>query len=696
MDAIKINRGNKIYGFLPADIHSMMEVDEKLLIVFNDNFSHKISDGEPLYFRRVIYGENEKVDTIVDEVRIYNKTTYTENGITYDAVYTTIPERKRLQIGQGRYYNISIRREERPEMYVGDAFFDENGRLYVMNDDGLVSDESIFYHSGNTDTNVPEKMEECFTIVFSEPHNVFQQDISYVETELQDEDGYTFAVLNGNGDQIGELCGVSIPFTGLPMTTVTSADTLTLTTYETCGKFNEDRHPYYLDVYKYTHTPEKFSLNAIKVTSANTQGVDGGFFEKMCYLIENGVYYVPEYNPYYYTRMEEIKMKKTCNFWVDGWWAAFNAKNDYNSWGDRSVYYNSGHTRAEIGRYAGYWSVPMVTFSEDDQHGGVLSDDAIGSYIDEIVNSSIPDVIDFEKMKYTPTISGDTFMPVTSLTFDFHFRKRDMIDEREINEKRASGFDLNFTPYKDGWNINEESASTMWWNGMEYYGTSASSAAILNFIEQSGETSDMIGFLNFSDSDIMYRKSRVARTFVRLSFYTSNDPITQKLLYYSTIFLDENRLYGKFMKQFLLRNKKLGKNEINVPIVFFDDNSSSARLDTEIVVVNEYNDTTSSEGFNLYLFKDDALKTDEGKDDRTIYMKVEFNHAGNGKTIPMLMWPKDENGNYTELTTANFLSCLYIPVGIRYIDNRYIYYIPSAKNEDENIRLILFEPKLGR
>ena len=49
------------------------------------------------------------------------------------------------------------------------------------------------------------------------------------------------------------------------------------------------------------------------------------------------------------------------------------------------------------------------------------------------------------------------------------------------------------------------------------------------------------------------------------------------------------------------------------------------------------------------------------------------------------------------LTTENYIDSLYIPVKIKYINDRYVYYIPSAQNsEDGNIRLVLFEPKLDK
>ena len=111
----------------------------------------------------------------------------------------------------------------------------------------------------------------------------------------------------------------------------------------------------------------------------------------------------------------------------------------------------------------------------------------------------------------------------------------------------------------------------------------------------------------------------------------------------------------------LFNTKKNEKLNLNAAVVLCDSNAVSARLDTKIVLTNEYDRTKSSEGFNLYLFAEDKNINLENAE-KTIYMKVEFNHAGNGKTIPLIMWPKNERGEYIELTTENFIENLYIPI----------------------------------
>jgi hypothetical protein len=59
------------------------------------------------------------------------------------------------------------------------------------------------------------------------------------------------------------------------------------------------------------------------------------------------------------------------------------------------------------------------------------------------------------------------------------------------------------------------------------------------------------------------------------------------------------------------------------------------------------------------------------------------------------MWPKDENDEYRPITIDSFLKDLYIPIRIQYIDGKFVYSIPSAENENGNIRIVLFEPKIS-
>jgi hypothetical protein len=271
----------------------------------------------------------------------------------------------------------------------------------------------------------------------------------------------------------------------------------------------------------------------------------------------------------------------------------------------------------------------------------------------------------------------------SEISFYLHFIKRAEIPDSErltANTVFTSG-----NVYYDTWHIDAETKENTWWNDFDYSGDTFSAETFTSFYETNGKKSDLIGYLNFTDDDIYYRKKKVSQSFLRLSYYTSKDPYTQKLLYYSTIFLNDAELYSKYLKKI--------QNVNNDKKTFVILQSGDTRVDSKITVTNEYDRTKSSEGFNIYLFaEDENFNLENGE--KTIYMKVEFNHAGNGKTIPLIMWPKNEEGIFCPLTTENFFDALYIPIKIFYINGRYMYSVIGAENDNGTIELILFEPKL--
>lgn len=287
--------------------------------------------------------------------------------------------------------------------------------------------------------------------------------------------------------------------------------------------------------------------------------------------------------------------------------------------------------------------------------------------------------------------------PLHEINFYLHFIKRAKVKDEE-DAKVMNSSSTTGNTYYDTWHIDDDENEITWWNEYNYSGTTFDVDSFQEFYEKNGKMSDLMGYLNFTNNDIYYRKKKVSKSFLRLSFYDSTDPITQKLLYYSTIFLDDGELYGNYLKQ--LSNFKMDDEDGMTAIyenknTYVVDFSGGTRVDSKIKVTNEYDRTKSSEGFNIYLFAEDkTFELENGE--KTIYMRVEFNHAGNGKTIPMIAWPKDKNGNYCSLTTKNFIDSLYIPVKIAYINNRYIYYFEDCEYEDngKGMSLVLFEPKL--
>lgn len=301
-------------------------------------------------------------------------------------------------------------------------------------------------------------------------------------------------------------------------------------------------------------------------------------------------------------------------------------------------------------------------------------EDIMYNYFDEKKRETIPVIDDYEKRCFTPSYyENDLYYPIDKIRFNVFLRDR-------------SG--------DENWNTNDGKG----WNQYKLESTETEDKFVPYATQTKG---DLLYVLNFTDDDIYYRKKKVEKTFLRLSFYDSQDPLKQMLLFYSTIFLDSGELYTKYIQN---KSKATDKTQ---QIVATKHANSDDDLTISFSVTDKHNRYKSSEGFYLYLFPD-GIKDGEK---RTIYMKAEFNHAGNGKTVP-LIYPnrngksltfKDKNFPTSLITEDGDLSELYrqlfIPVTIKYDaeTNDYIYYFNLAKynKETHEITLGLYEPKLN-
>lgn len=498
---------------------------------------------------------------------------------------------------------------------------------------------------------------ENFRIIELEsPHHIFLQDINFQK----------IIFYNSGREIVGNKDGYSVKIIFKRQDIeVTSADCITNTYNEVeCNDCEDDTI-----VHEYEYCPEQFSNTSIIVDVK----------EKDKDIPEGAVYVSLKYTPFYYVD----KNNNVC-FWKDSIWETYSGMTD-----NCIKYINKSNSRVVLGKNDAFWRTDLgISLDANDDTLG--SDDTFeNQFIEDLKESLIPDFIDMERYKYSPYIKNEEKI-ATAITLNFHFRKR-----KEIEDKKRSE-NTTFTSgnvYYDKWYVNPDEDEITWWNGFNYNGPAFSVDDFNEFYTKSGTTSDLIGYLNFTDNDVYFRKKKVSQSFIRLLFYNSMDPIEQKLLYYSTVFLDGGILYGKYLKQ--LNDSNSGKLSLNnengnCKVVLTRDGDNP--VDTRLVITNEFDRTKSAEGFNLYLFAEDHNLLDENGE-KTIYMRVEFNHAGNGKTIPMIMWPKKNNA-FVPLTTENFIESLYIPVKISYLNDRYVYYIPTANTNDGNIELILFEPKL--
>ena len=147
--------------------------------------------------------------------------------------------------------------------------------------------------------------------------------------------------------------------------------------------------------------------------------------------------------------------------------------------------------------------------------------------------------------------------------------------------------------------------------------------------------------------------------------------------------------------------------------------SDTKRISSRFRITNKYNTDTSSEGFYLYMFREYS----ENLRPKPIYMKIDFNHAGIGKTIPFIVPMHWSGGTETDneyvpekkLTLKDDLEELkegyplsyvyaqtYIPLYAVYdynhkqyayvVDDRYID--RETLDKENKIRLNLFEIKI--
>jgi hypothetical protein len=202
---------------------------------------------------------------------------------------------------------------------------------------------------------------------------------------------------------------------------------------------------------------------------------------------------------------------------------------------------------SDLSTLDGYVNIPLsLNYSPETQQYENMEDN-----LDLTTSDIINDIVDYEKVKLYPAIlKNGEIIEVNALYLGFHF-------------------------YLNG-----------------------------NWDEDPTKISD----IGFTESDVKYRRKRLEKSFARLSFYDSKDFKTQNLLYYSTIFVDSNRLYNEYITDGSITNLEM---------TFLAEDPKLS------------NKAKSFEGYNLYLYKDDVSKIEE----KTIYCRIDFSNALDGKTV---------------------------------------------------------------
>lgn len=384
-------------------------------------------------------------------------------------------------------------------------------------------------------------------------------------------------------------------------------------------------------------------------------------------------------------------------------------------------YWNGGllsYIERKVGDYR--LTIPISSIFSNDTRLDDIQQQFIANKIDE----SIEEPIDFEKKRFEPVrymygdgtdeemFSDNSFSGISEIVFNLHFRER-YDDPDEGKEWTISDF--------DGWNNY-------------FIGEDQSHNPIL--VPKQGveiTDADVLRYLNFTDSDVYFKKNKLKKSFIRLSFYDSPNRGTQVLQYYSTIFFDTGDAFSNYIKAKAENNDIGGSEDMDdESILYVSDehaDNKDLRLCARFRTWCNKNMAHSSDGFYAYLFP----SLIEGTLPSDLYLKIEFNHAKYGRTIPFILptyndsentnrilpinptnpseseghyFPihymkiNSETGEYSEVDFKRALDDMYIKVKIKYDEknNRYVWFLPRPKMDyEENTQLVfnLFEPRLN-
>ena len=289
----------------------------------------------------------------------------------------------------------------------------------------------------------------------------------------------------------------------------------------------------------------------------------------------------------------------------------------------------------------------------------------------------IPVPIDNEKMRFTPLIIGKNGEKkyANSITFNLHFKSR-----------------FENGVLRDNWSTSDSAV----WNNY-YISSDNKLKSESQYVTDSD--GDELNCLGFTEDDIHYQAPRLKRSFIRLAFYNSANPLGRQLLGYSTLFFDTISLATTY--SLIKSQKDIDGN----PLEAFDITRAdrNLRLTAKFATYGVGDSLKPSEGFYQYFYPDEVADENSETD---IYMKVEFNHAGYGLTKGLMLPLKDNEVLKTnsqdfpinipadDLTTYNQLMMIPVKLGYDKTTQEYYYRFPwYTSTENGDIIINLWEPR---
>lgn len=333
------------------------------------------------------------------------------------------------------------------------------------------------------------------------------------------------------------------------------------------------------------------------------------------------------------------------------------------------------------------------------QYTDLYSEGNIKEYfVDYEEKKAINSPVEMEKYVYTPVTvkSIDHGHPVfedcMKINFNLHFRVHNGND---------------WTVYdSDSWNFEEYGDNDNWLDN-KYYSYCPRHSSDEEWKRSC--QSDLLGYLGFTTNDVKYQKNKLKKSFLRLFYYDSPNQGSQKLLGYSTVFVDVNKLYSKFISKLNFNcyyddngdivkgikvNREVSVNDLARIIGTSNlttEEIEEYRLSSQLSVMNKFVSNNSSEGFYLYMWDNTENKTAP----MDLYLKVEFNHAGYGRTIPMMAPYRDSSTNRGFKTNNEIINDWTLPnTGYGIVKyNRYSYiHLKSKYDINTNRRIYYLDP----
>lgn len=141
----------------------------------------------------------------------------------------------------------------------------------------------------------------------------------------------------------------------------------------------------------------------------------------------------------------------------------------------------------------------------------------------------------------------------------------------------------------------------------------------IKLFDDNGTYTNFYGGVGFDDDDIKYRKNSFTNSFLNLSFYDTDNPLTQKLITYVTLFskLNSGDIYSLSQTSGV---PGIAKPANQIPINFITENPIT-------------NPRGFNEGYHIYDYKD-GLKIG---DEKYLYMRASFKNSKTGKSVNLMV-----------------------------------------------------------